>query len=210
MSDNAAPVAHAEPASEPAPAPRLRWAEAPRRTEWGAGMMEALIALGADETLLLYAHRDAVPMVDALLSAQPAPARVPLTTDALKPCPFCGSDDVEASDMEGKHYVVCYDCALEGPLHESRAAVVAAWNRRALAAPAVPPGWQLVPVEPTPAMLEAGLKRKALALWKDGASPLRASTANLRPVQEVAALQWAAMLAAAPTAQQEPARAEGE
>ena len=84
LSDNAAPVAHAEPASEPAPAPRLRWAEAPRRTEWGAGMMEALIALGADETLLLYAHRDAVPLVDALLSAQPAPARVPLTTDQLR------------------------------------------------------------------------------------------------------------------------------
>jgi len=84
LSDNAAPVAHAEPASEPAPAPRLRWAEAPRRTEWGAGMMEALIALGVDETLRLYAHRDAVPMVDALLSAQPAPARVPLTTDQLR------------------------------------------------------------------------------------------------------------------------------
>ena len=112
-------------------APRLKWMEAPRRTEWGAGMMEALIALGADETLLLYAHRDAVPLVDALLSAQPAPARVPLTTDALKPCPFCGSDDVEALDMEGKHYVVCYDCALEGPFHKSRAAVIAAWNTRA-------------------------------------------------------------------------------
>ncbi len=112
-------------------APRLKWMEAPRRTEWGAGMMETLIALSADETLQLYAHRDAVPMVDALLSAQPAPARVPLTTDALKPCPFCGSDDVEALDMEGKHYVVCYDCALEGPFHKSRAAVIAAWNTRA-------------------------------------------------------------------------------
>lgn len=77
VSDYATTVATAEPAGEPAP--RLRWVEAPRRTEWGAGMMEALIALGADETLLLYAHRDAVPMVDALLSAQPAPARVPLT-----------------------------------------------------------------------------------------------------------------------------------
>ena len=77
VSDYATTVATAEPAGEPAP--RLRWVEAPRRTEWGAGMMEALIALGADETLLLYAHRDAVPLVDALLSAQPAPARVPLT-----------------------------------------------------------------------------------------------------------------------------------
>ena len=52
-------------------------------------------------------------------------------TDALKSCPFCGSDDVEALDMEGKHYVVCYDCALEGPFHKSRAAVIAAWNTRA-------------------------------------------------------------------------------
>ena len=76
-------------------------------------------------------------------------------TDALKPCPFCGSDDVEALDMEGKHYVVCYDCALEGPFHKSRAAVIAAWNTRA--APAVPPGWQLVPVEPTEALLWAGM-----------------------------------------------------
>ena len=68
-------------APQPAPAPRLRWVEAPRRTEWGAGMMEALIALGVDETLRLYAHRDAVPMVDALLPAQPAPALVPLTDE---------------------------------------------------------------------------------------------------------------------------------
>lgn len=64
---------------QPAPTSRLKWMEAPRRSEWGAGMMEALAALGPDETLLLYAHRDAVPMADALLSAQPAPARVPLT-----------------------------------------------------------------------------------------------------------------------------------
>jgi len=44
-------------------------------------MMEALIALGVDETLRLYAHRDDVPMVDALLPAQPAPALVPLTDE---------------------------------------------------------------------------------------------------------------------------------
>ena len=60
-------------------------------------------------------------------------------TDALKPCPFCGSDDVEALDMEGKHYVVCYDCALEGPFHKSRAAVIAAWNTRATGAQAINP-----------------------------------------------------------------------
>ena len=41
---------------------------------------------------------------------------------------------------------------------KSRAAVIAAWNTRA--APAVPPGWQLVPVEPTEAMLAAFLGYK--------------------------------------------------
>ena len=58
---------------QPAPTSRLKWMEAPRRSEWGAGMMEALAALGPDETLRLYAHRDAVPMADALLSAPPPP-----------------------------------------------------------------------------------------------------------------------------------------
>ena len=60
---------------QPAPTSRLKWMEAPRRSEWGAGMMEALAALGPDETLRLYAHRDAVPMADALLSAPPPPQK---------------------------------------------------------------------------------------------------------------------------------------
>lgn len=121
-------------------------------------------------------------------------------TDALKPCPFCGSDDVEASDMEGKHYVVCYDCALEGPFHKSRAAVIAAWNTRAaLAAPAVPPGWQLVPAEPTPAMQRAAVEsREGRAVYKV------ASKAGLEALEDIAADDYRAMLAAAPTAQQEP------
>lgn len=55
-------------------------------------------------------------------------------SEELKPCPFCGGTDLDALDMEGKHYVVCYDCALEGPFHDSRAAVVKAWNRRAAVA----------------------------------------------------------------------------
>lgn len=41
----------------------LRWAEAPRRTEYGAGMMEALVALGKDHTLRLYAEEEALPLV---------------------------------------------------------------------------------------------------------------------------------------------------
>ena len=64
--------------------------------------------------------------------------------------------------------------------------------------PAVPQGWRLVPIEPTKEMLDAGLKRKAQARWIDGASVLRARTENLRPAEEIAALQWEAMLAATP------------
>ena len=61
-----------------------------------------------------------------------------------------------------------------------------------------------MPVEPTEEMLEAGLKRKALVKWKEGISPFRARTENLRPTLEVAALQWEAMLAAAPKQGEKP------
>ena len=65
-------------------------------------------------------------------------------------------------------------------------------------APAVPQGWKLVPIEPTKEMLDVGLKRKAQARWVDGALVLRTRTENLRPAEEIAALQWEAMLAATP------------
>jgi hypothetical protein len=44
----------------------LQWSEAPRRTEWGDGMMEALIALGPDHTARIYAHKDALGAMQAL------------------------------------------------------------------------------------------------------------------------------------------------
>ena len=47
----------------------LRWAEAPRRAEYGAGMMEALVALGKDHTLRLYAEAEALHLVAPALSA---------------------------------------------------------------------------------------------------------------------------------------------
>ena len=71
-------------------------------------------------------------------------------------------------------------------------------NEGKVDAPAVPQGWKLVPIEPTKEMLDAGLKRKAQARWLDGTLVLRARTENLRPAEEIAALQWEAMLAATP------------
>lgn len=113
-------------------------------------------------------------------------------TDALKSCPFCGSDDVEALDMEGKHYVVCYDCALEGPFHKSRAAVIAAWNTRAaLAAPAVPP--------------QKPLHIEALNdAWEDRDRDYVRCFHSFAAGVSVAERAHGILLAAAPTAQQEP------
>ena len=116
-------------------------------------------------------------------------------TDALKPCPFCGSDDAEALDMEGKHYVVCYDCALEGPFHKSRAAVIAAWNTRAaLAAPAVPPGWQPIETAPAPLgpverVVRPGAEARWYCLSREGMATL---CADEEDAKEVAAESWVA------------------
>ena len=72
-------------------------------------------------------------------------------------------------------------------------------DNAALAAPAVRPGWQLVPAEPTPAMQRAAVEsREGRAVYKV------ASKAGLEALEDIAADDYRAMLAAAPTAQQEP------
>jgi hypothetical protein len=49
------------------PAP-LEWAEAPMRTQWGNGMMTALVALDKDSTLDLYCHKDDIHKVAPALT----------------------------------------------------------------------------------------------------------------------------------------------
>lgn len=45
----------------------LRWTAAPRHTQWGAGMMEALVPLGNDHTLRLYVEAGALHLVGPAL-----------------------------------------------------------------------------------------------------------------------------------------------
>lgn len=55
----------------------------------------------------------------------------------LKPCPFCGSNDVWVLDVEPSgqmseySHVVCCDCNASGPMKSSDDAAEAAWNSRA-------------------------------------------------------------------------------
>ncbi len=54
----------------------LQWESAPQKTQWGGGMVEALVELDKDSTLRMYCHEDDVCKVrDALLrelAAEPA------------------------------------------------------------------------------------------------------------------------------------------
>jgi hypothetical protein len=81
--------------------------------------------------------------------------------EELAACPFCGGVNI----VLATYNYICFSCGAEGP-DADRATisdVKAAWNRRA---PAVPPNWKLVPVEPTEAMLGAFYSRTSAA-WED-------------------------------------------
>ncbi len=68
------------------------------------------------------------------------PDMQPTVTEALKPCPFCGSDAmrlIEVSPLhEGKfrvshdHAITGFDCYVSGPIRVGEAAAIAAWNAR--------------------------------------------------------------------------------
>ena len=48
----------------------------------------------------------------------------------LKPCPFCGGNDVVAEETYMSGYVRCRGCGAEGGFRYSHDEAVAAWNRR--------------------------------------------------------------------------------
>ncbi|WP_186019896.1 Lar family restriction alleviation protein [Burkholderia gladioli] len=61
----------------------------------------------------------------------------------LLPCPFCGSDEVTvgsfgSSYIDPQHYVQCEQCDGATVRHASDGEAIAAWNRRASPAPAIP------------------------------------------------------------------------
>ena len=50
--------------------------------------------------------------------------------EELKPCPFCGSNDVTVNDAYMHSYAQCRVCRAEGGFRYSHDEAAAAWNRR--------------------------------------------------------------------------------
>ena len=59
-------------------------------------------------------------------------------SENLKPCPFCGSRDVDVFDAGGEPYgpsqpyVHCNNCCADSKMCDSLDKAIAAWNRRAI------------------------------------------------------------------------------
>lgn len=83
-------------------------------------------------------------------------------TEALKPCPFCGSTNLSTEDA--RDFVACGDCYTEGPCNPGQGSAVniEAWNRRALSAPAAPE-----PVAMAPEREPLGTVRYWLGAYSD-------------------------------------------
>ena len=48
----------------------------------------------------------------------------------LKPCPFCGSENLYVHTNIEESDVFCPECETNGPVHNSDAEAIAAWNTR--------------------------------------------------------------------------------
>ncbi len=49
----------------------------------------------------------------------------------VRPCPFCGSHNVDIADHRFGYVVMCQGCGAYGPDNLSRDKAIAAWNKRA-------------------------------------------------------------------------------
>ncbi|MGG2041165.1 Lar family restriction alleviation protein [Burkholderia gladioli] len=61
-------------------------------------------------------------------------------SDKLSDCPFCGGTNCTATSkgISKWYFIYCPDCLAEGPAENTPDQAIAAWNRRASPAPAIP------------------------------------------------------------------------
>jgi Lar family restriction alleviation protein len=84
-------------------------------------------------------------------------------SEELKPCPFCGSNDIIQEFCNTPwRYIGCNQCEEEGPPADSHGEAVRLWNKRHITLPQAKQvlaeaGMVALPVEPNEAMTCAGL-----------------------------------------------------
>ena len=79
----------------------LKWSPAPRKTEWGFGMVCADVEIDRDHTLTLHCEEDQTAKVDAMFS----PTRSPLTEKEIDELPWCPSFEHPMTLAEGlRHF----------------------------------------------------------------------------------------------------------
>jgi Lar family restriction alleviation protein len=49
--------------------------------------------------------------------------------EKLKPCPFCGYEDIEVGATDFNYYADCLKCEARGPLEDKEAKAIEAWNK---------------------------------------------------------------------------------
>lgn len=116
--------------------------------------------------------------------------------DTPEPCPFCGASNIGYYEVEGKdnHSFECLECFAEISPQRSRAAALAAWNRRAPLA-AEPPELRRLHcrVQDLEAQVHGAQERCHLLFeaknhWAEKARALEAAQAQRPPAAE----QWTA------------------
>ena len=72
------------------------------------------------------------PLTRAEVKEMISPLHTVKVDDELKPCPFCGSTDIEIAWF-GKYgeSVICLECGGTGAQYTDRAKAIIAWNKRA-------------------------------------------------------------------------------
>jgi hypothetical protein len=88
---------------------KLKWQQAPVKTQWGDDMVVASVAIDNDHTLSLYCERDQAPKVDAMFTQR---TWVGLTDEDIRQC----SRDVVAGGPENSVDRFAY--AIEDQLKE--------------------------------------------------------------------------------------------
>ena len=85
----------------------------------------------------------------------------------LKPCPFCGSNDLHrTSNGHENHSVFCNVCGAEGPSAVSSTEAGEAWNQRALSA------------QPPAPSVQPPVRERLTETQIDSASPVRIESAH--------------------------------